>query len=76
MVIDTDAITGWMTSKTTISAIASAIVYIGGVRGWIDYPTALQISTILGGLAAVFMRNAIQKVNAKVDEVQKSTGAG
>ncbi|HEY6019778.1 MAG TPA: hypothetical protein VIY48_07705 [Candidatus Paceibacterota bacterium] len=71
MVIDTSALTGWVQSKTTISSIAAVLVYLAGVNGWfgLDYAVAVQISTALAGLAAVFMRNGIAKLEVLVKDI-------
>jgi uncharacterized membrane protein YuzA (DUF378 family) len=71
MVIDTSALTGWVQSKTTISSIAAVLVYIAGVNGWfgLDYSMAVQIATVLSGLAAIFMRNAIFKLQETVKDI-------
>lgn len=71
MTIDTSNIELWLKSKTTISAIASVLVYIAGVRGWfgLDYTTAVEISTVLAGAAAIFMRAGIAKVENLIKDI-------
>ncbi len=69
MVIDLSGITVWMKSKTTISTIAAVIVFLAGARGYVDYPTAVEIATALMGLAAIFMRNAIAKVETQIKDI-------
>jgi len=70
--IDISGLTAWIASKTTISSIAAVIVYLAGTRGFIDYTTSVELATVLSGLAVIFLRNAVAKVEGGVKTIEEA----
>jgi len=72
MTFDTTGITDIIKSKTIISTIAAALMYLLGTRGYIDYTTAVELATVLSALAVIFLRNALNKVENVVKEIPEA----